>query len=452
MVCHTPVLITKLTTVYSDRAQFVRTESSGSGRSHDSSKSHHSSSHHHHSSRSHKSDRPEPSSSDRPRSSSDKGKGKEKSSSSKHSHSRSERSSDRSDRPDRDDRHRHRSHRHRSRSRSRSRSRDRSERSEPSKHSGKGKEREKSKGKDAKVDEPELKKEKAEKKSTNPHKKSTKEDRSSPNEKVEKVEEEVDDLPPQTSEPPIRPPTIGIPLRPSRAPDTNNSDWIFPLPLTLEELYSGTNYRFQITRQMRTSPNTDSHPTSTPKSAHSSLDDDAGTSTIHVNVDIPPGGYKNQTQMRFEGLGNQRKSDGTFQDIVFVIQEVLHDRFIRIQDDLVARIELTWDEALQKEDVILVDGLDGEKVEVPIPKVPDENKETRIPKAGMPTRNAKDEVTGRGDLVIRQVSPLSILSSKELTCRISHRWEFVFPHKHSNSKWQALKSKFSWQSPKASAS
>jgi len=98
----------------------------------------------------------------------------------------------------------------------------------------------------------------------------------------------------------------------------------------------------------------------------------------------------------------------------------------------VARIELTWDEALQKEDIILVDGLDGEKVEVPIPKVPDDSKETRIPKAGMPTRNAKDEVVGRGDLVVR--------------------WEFVFPQKQSNSKWRALKSKFSWQSPKASAS
>lgn len=138
------------------------------------------------------------------------------------------------------------------------------------------------------------------------------------------------------------------------------------------------------------------------------------------------------TQMRFEGIGNQRKSDGTFQDIVFVVQEVLHDRFIRIQDDLVARIELTWDEALQKEDVILVDGLDGEKVEVSIPKVPDDSRETRIPNAGMPTRNAQDEVVGRGDLVVR--------------------WEFVFPQKQSGSKWQALKSKFSWQSPKATAS
>ena len=250
-----------------------------------------------------------------------------------------------------------------------------------------------------------MKREKAEKRPTNPHKKSD-------TEKMEKVEEEADDPPPQTSEPPLRPPIIGIPLRPSRAPDTNNSDWIFPLPLTLEELYSGANYRFQITRQLRTPPNPESHPTSTPKSAHSSLDGETSASTIHVNVDIPPGGYKNQTQMRFEGIGNQRKSDGTFQDIVFVIQEVLHDRFIRIQDDLVARIELTWDEDLQKEDVILVDGLDGERVEVPIPKVPDDSKETRMPKAGMPTRNSKDEVVGRGDLVIRRVSPRSAHSSK----------------------------------------
>lgn len=255
-----------------------------------------------------------------------------------------------------------------------------------------------------KVEEPETKKEEpgAEKKPTKLHKKLEKERESTSREKTEKVEEEVDDLPPQTAEPPLRPPIIGIPLRPSRAPDTNNSDWIFPLPLTLEELYSGTNYRFQITRQLRNSPDPESHPTSTPKSTTSPLDGETSASTIHVNIDVPPGGYKNLTQMRFEGIGNQRKSDGTFQDIVFVIQEVLHDRFIRIQDDLVARIELTWDEALQKEDFILVDGLNGEQVEVPIPKVPDDSKETRIPKAGMPVRNSKDEVVGRGDLVIRQ--------------------------------------------------
>lgn len=267
------------------------------------------------------------------------------------------------------------------------------------------------------MEEPETKKEKAgaEKKPTKLHKKPEKERESSTKEKMEKVEEEVDEIPPQTTDPPSRPPIIGIPLRPSRAPDTNNSDWIFPLPLTLEELYSGANYRFQITRQLRNSPKPDQHPTSTPKSTTSSLDDEKSTSTIHVNVDIPPGGYKNLTQIRFEGIGNQRKHDGSFQDIVFVIQEVLHDRFIRIQDDLVARIELTWDEALQKEDVILVDGLNGGKIEVPIPKVPDDSKETRIPKAGMPVRNSKDEVVGRGDLVIRQVYLPPMSSQHKLT-------------------------------------
>jgi hypothetical protein len=266
------------------------------------------------------------------------------------------------------------------------------------------------------VEEPEVRKEKVEKKPTKMHKKVDRESDSSSKEKMDKVEEEVDNPPPQAPEPPLRP-IIGIPLRPSHAPDTQNSDWIFPLPLTLEELFSGTNYRFQITRQLPNPLKPDTHPTSTPKSTHSPLDGEASSSTIHVLVDIPPGGYKNMTQMRFEGIGNQRKSDGTFQDIVFVIQEVLHDRFIRIQDDLVARIELTWDEVLQKEDVIQVDGLDGEKIEVPIPKVPDDSKETRIPKAGMPIRNAKDEVVGRGDLVIRQVSALYMLfMSVELTC------------------------------------
>ena len=70
---------------------------------------------------------------------------------------------------------------------------------------------------------------------------------------------------------------------------------------------------------------------------------------------------------------------------------------------------LGWDEAFQKEDITFVDRLGGERVEVPIPNVPDDRKETRIPKAGMPVRNAKDEVVGRGNLAIWQVTSSPVL-------------------------------------------
>lgn len=64
---------------------------------------------------------------------------------------------------------------------------------------------------------------------------------------------------------------------------------------------------------------------------------------------------------------------------------------------------LGWDEAFQKEDIIFVDRLGGERV------VPDDRKETRIPKAGVPVRNAKDEVVGRGNLAIWQVTSSPML-------------------------------------------
>lgn len=192
-----------------------------------------------------------------------------------------------------------------------------------------------------------------------------------------------------------RPPTIGIPLRPSRSPGSQNSDWIFPLPLTLEEMHSGTSYRFQITRQLTASPSASA------ESLGSSSSTNSSASTIHIDLEVPPGGYKNGTQIRFEGIGNQRKSDGSFQDIVFVVQEIIHDRFARVRDDLVARIELAWDEDDFKEVVILLEGLDGENIAVPIPASPDSDRETRIPKAGMPIRNSEGRIIGRGDLVVR---------------------------------------------------
>jgi DnaJ homolog subfamily B member 4 len=191
-----------------------------------------------------------------------------------------------------------------------------------------------------------------------------------------------------------RPPTIGIPLRATRLAGSNHSDWIFPLPLTLEELHSGTSFRFQITRQVLSTPNQSC------ESFHLSSDS-LPSSTVHVDVEIPPGGYKNGTQIRFEGIGNQRKSDGSFQDVVFVVQEIAHNRFARVQDDLVARIELVWDEGVLRDDVIFIEGLDGENVAIPIPASPDSDEETRITKAGMPVRNSDGRIIGRGDLVIK---------------------------------------------------
>jgi hypothetical protein len=140
------------------------------------------------------------------------------------------------------------------------------------------------------------------------HHKHTKSDRDSESTVVEDQDQTV---------PEARPPTIGIPLRPSRSPGSHSSDWIFPLPLTLEELHSGTSYRFQITRQLYDSPSASS------ESLGSSSASGSSSSMIHIDLEIPPGGYKNGTQIRFEGIGNQRKSDGSFQDIVFIVQEVL---------------------------------------------------------------------------------------------------------------------------------
>lgn len=42
----------------------------------------------------------------------------------------------------------------------------------------------------------------------------------------------------------------GSPLRAINTPRSASKEWIFPLPLTLDEMYHGTSYRFLVTREL----------------------------------------------------------------------------------------------------------------------------------------------------------------------------------------------------------
>ncbi|KAL7278992.1 hypothetical protein ACG7TL_006824 [Trametes sanguinea] len=271
---------------------------------------------------------------------------------------------------------------------------------------------------------------------------------------------------------------LGTPLKPLRSPRSftaSTKDWIFPLHLTLEDLYFGAVHRYRITRTLRPSP--------TAMTQHGKGSNATGTGerrqTVQIDVRVAPG-WTTGTRIRVPRVGNQR-ADGSFQDIVFVVAEAPHPRFVRRGDDLILHVHVPWMDAHTRPypsgdvrvdtdhlcdprvgwahgeaghhvpyrfgrgalnplhhvhghehgsprgqprevgDEVYVLGINGEEYTIPIPRTLVEAADgTRIYGAGMPIRK-NGCVVGMGDMVIR--------------------WEFVFPEsdKMQRSRWQTLK-------------
>ncbi|KAH9902740.1 hypothetical protein C8Q73DRAFT_18053 [Cubamyces lactineus] len=271
---------------------------------------------------------------------------------------------------------------------------------------------------------------------------------------------------------------LGTPLKPLRSPrsfSASTKDWIFPLHLTLEDLYYGAVHRYRITRTLNATPATHPHSRSTSHSVPAS--EGARRQTVQIDVHVSPG-WTTGTRIRVPRVGNQR-ADGSFQDIVFVVAESPHPRFIRRGDDLILPVRVPWVDAhtrpyppghlggedaspfdlwhgesaesgryrlgagafhqvrfrqevqgypalahgapREDEDEVYVLGINGEEYTIPIPRTLVEAADgTRIYGAGMPVRK-NGCVVGMSDMIIR--------------------WEFVFPEsaKLQRSRWQTLK-------------
>ncbi|KAI0787482.1 hypothetical protein C8Q74DRAFT_609479 [Fomes fomentarius] len=233
---------------------------------------------------------------------------------------------------------------------------------------------------------------------------------------------------------------LGTPLKPLRSPkplSSTSKDWIFPLNLPLEDLYFGATHRYRITRTLcslrPSDPSHKSHPSATK------------TQTVQIDIVVAPG-WRTGTRIRVPGVGNQR-TDGSFQDIVFVVEEIPHPRFTRKGDDLILPVRVPWADAHSRpyppsdlygdddsilgdgsgsggrykfgfgrwrhggrghghereevDDEVYVMGMDGEEYTLPIPRTLVEAADgTRVFGAGMPIRK-NGVVIGKGDLVIR---------------------------------------------------
>ncbi|KAI0768042.1 hypothetical protein BD413DRAFT_634439 [Trametes elegans] len=135
---------------------------------------------------------------------------------------------------------------------------------------------------------------------------------------------------------------LGTPLKPLRSPRTpsaNTKDWIFPLHLALEDLYFGAVHRYRITRTLNPAP-APTHPRGAPNPPAAGADAGVRRQTVQIDVHVSPG-WTTGTRIRVPRVGNQR-TDGSFQDIVFVVAEAPHARFVRRGDDLVLPVHVPW--------------------------------------------------------------------------------------------------------------
>ncbi|KAI6168125.1 hypothetical protein EDD17DRAFT_1773166 [Pisolithus thermaeus] len=197
----------------------------------------------------------------------------------------------------------------------------------------------------------------------------------------------VDDVPPSES-----------PLHAMRSPRGTSKEWMFPLPVTLEEIFYGSRHRFLIKRELL------SHK----------------IEEVEICVRVPAG-TRTGTRIVCRGAGHQRK-DGTFQDVVFLVEDEPGQRFSRVNDDLYLDIRVPWQDSLADGGGdIYIDGLDGEEIVFPLPyPIHDNTTEGQVfvKGAGMPTLRGH-RIVGRGDMIVR--------------------WQVVFA---VPSKWEAFKRAF----------
>ncbi|GJE94621.1 DnaJ-domain-containing protein [Phanerochaete sordida] len=216
---------------------------------------------------------------------------------------------------------------------------------------------------------------------------------------------------------------LGTPLHPLHAPRQHSSadtsrDWVFALPLTLEELYAGGLQRYSVTRTLR----------------------DGRTQRVRLNVRVSPG-WAHGTPVRMRGAGNER-ADGSFQDIVFVVQQAPHADYTRAGADLAVTVQVPWrgrrpDSAAsdctegadepEDEDHVYVKALNGNEYALPIPhSLAAAAGGSRIVGAGMPVRK-HGKVVGKGDLLVK--------------------WDFIFTEaeKGQRLRWHDLKKVMHWK-------
>ena len=139
------------------------------------------------------------------------------------------------------------------------------------------------------------------------------------------------------------------------------------------------------------------------------------TQNVKIDVNVSPN-WRDGQRIRVAGVGNEKK-DGSYQDIVFVVELQSHPAFTREGDDLVVNVQVPWadphrrpyppsgadhgNSSTEEEDEVYLKALDGREYTVPIPRSLVEGADgTRIKGAGMPIRKHGKNV-GMGDMIVK---------------------------------------------------
>ena len=158
-----------------------------------------------------------------------------------------------------------------------------------------------------------------------------------------------------------------------------SSEWAYSIALTLEELFTGKHCHFGITRNYAS----------------------GRSKNVAIEIDVPPG-CRPGTRILCRNAGHEWKPN-CFQDIVFVIEESPHDRFIRLFDDLVMEVRVPWVDSLKRQGgKVPFVGIDGQNlvVQIDYPRDKDMKGRSIIKGAGMPIREG-GQMIGRGNMVVQ---------------------------------------------------
>ncbi|TFY61523.1 hypothetical protein EVJ58_g4460 [Rhodofomes roseus] len=173
-------------------------------------------------------------------------------------------------------------------------------------------------------------------------------------------------------------PRTGAQRPSSPAPSAAPSEITRSVKVSLEDLYTGTTKHLKVGRKL--------------------LGGDTEEKVLEIQVQP---GWKSGTKVRFPRAGNEQPS-GEAQDLVFVVEEKPHDRFVREGNDLICHLPLPLVDALAGEGGRrTVEHLDGRKLQVTIPSgVVKPGQKTVLSGEGMPIRK-EGAVRRKGDLLVQ---------------------------------------------------
>ena len=151
---------------------------------------------------------------------------------------------------------------------------------------------------------------------------------------------------------------------------------IVDVNISLEEMYNGCQKKMKIDRKIR---------------SRMSITKESEV----LIVDIKPG-WKEGTKITFNNKGDVNPETEPA-DIVFVIKQKTHDRFIRDNNDLIMTLDISLEEALHGFDKTII-GINGKSIKILLKNGIAESKYIhRVSNEGMPIRK-EGKIIGYGDL------------------------------------------------------